>query len=84
MKRKHLAMGKIVTEGIRWHEVYVEVLDARVTITKADSGIYFSISDLCDALGITPRQQHTKIWHDTRFEGQWCYLPVRIGKRRAS
>jgi hypothetical protein len=72
-------MGKMVTEGISWHEVYLEVLDARVTITKTDGGIYFSISDLCDALGITTQQQQTNIRRDSRFEGQWCYLPVRIG-----
>jgi hypothetical protein len=69
----------MVTQGISWHEVYLEVLDARVTITKTEGGLYFSISDLCDALGITPQQQQANIRRDTRFQGQWCYLPVRIG-----
>jgi hypothetical protein len=79
MRRKEFAVGKLVTEGISWHEVYLEILDARVTITKTDGGIYFSISDLCEALGITPQQQQMNIKQDPRFNGQWCYLPVRIG-----
>jgi hypothetical protein len=79
MRSKDLAMGKLATEGISWHEVYLEVLDATVTIIRTDGGIYFSIADLCDALGITPQHQQSSVRHDARFVGQWRYLPVRIG-----